>query len=107
MAAVQEGILDVMEVSTSWSQSLKCTVLKQLPKGTGHHLPSKSNPNREQRKKSFRSLSRHRFPLWLSSVSNTGKRENPPTAGSTERPPTLRSISLLSGVLEGRRNNAP
>lgn len=30
MAAVQEGIVYVMEVSTSWSQHLKCTVLRRL-----------------------------------------------------------------------------
>lgn len=77
MAAVQEGILYVMKVSTSWSQGLKCTVLKRLTKTTSHHLLSKSNHNCRQQKKSFKSFSQHCLSISLSSVSNTGKRESP------------------------------
>lgn len=77
MAAVQEGILYAMEVSTSWSQGLKCTVLERLTKTTSHHLLSKSNHNCRQQKKSFKSFSQYCLSISLSSVSNTGKTESP------------------------------
>lgn len=78
MAAVQEGILSAVEVSTSWSQSLKCTVLKRLIKVTSHHHTlSKPDYNYKQAKKSFESFSQHILLISLPSISDTAKREFP------------------------------
>lgn len=59
MAAVQEGIVSVMEVSTSWSQRLKCTVLRRLVRypATTTCCPSPTTTASRKRRASKVSLS--------------------------------------------------
>lgn len=103
MAAVQ-GHTHGMEVSTSWSQSLKCPVLGRLAQVTSHHLLAKSNHNHNQQKNFFKRSSRHPLPTCL--LSNTGKRENPQPWQHNVATDSLCSINVLNDVLEGGQYNA-